>query len=241
MSLYTYRKFVASERACRRLLHQLRWPRGVRCPGCGGRWIWRMREAGRRDYRCRRCGYHFSDTAGTVFAKTRTPLAKWVLAIGLFRIGTSAQGLTRELAVGYKTAWKMLMALRTAITGDPLLERLVGRVEVDETYFGGRQKGKRGRGAAHKTAVDPSPRVQSPSPVMWSTTGTIATVTIRGSSRLRAFLPASGGSTPGCSTGSSPLTWRFNPSRAACSERRIGPISKPVSATQNTMPSASRA
>lgn len=153
MSLYAYRQFIASERACQRLWQQLRWPQGVRCPACEGRRIWRMREGAQRDYRCRRCGHHFSDTAGTIFAKTRTPLAKWVLAIGLFRVGISAQGLARELAVGYKTAWKMGMTLRTAITADPLLERLAGRVEVDETYFGGRQKGKRGRGAAHKTAV----------------------------------------------------------------------------------------
>ncbi len=151
MSLYAYRRFLASERLCQRLWHQLRWPRGVRCPACEARRIWRMREGGRPDYRCRRCGHHFSDTAGTIFAKTRTPLTKWVLAIGLFRVGISAQGLARELAVGYKTAWKMLMALRTALAADPLLERLAGRVEVDETYFGGRQKGQRGRGAAHKT------------------------------------------------------------------------------------------
>lgn len=153
MSLYVYREFIASERACQRLWRQLRWPRGIRCPGCEGRRIWRMPEGGQVDYRCRRCGHHFSDTAGTIFAKTRTPLTKWVLAIGLFRVGISAPGLARELAIGYKTAWKLLMAIRTAITADPLFTRLAGYVEVDETYFGGRQKGKRGRGAAHKTPV----------------------------------------------------------------------------------------
>lgn len=34
-----------------------------------------------------------------------------------------------------------------------MMDRITERVKVDETYFGGRQKGKRRRGAAHKTAV----------------------------------------------------------------------------------------
>jgi transposase-like protein len=33
------------------------------------------------------------------------------------------------------------------------MRKLRGRIEVDETYIGGRHKGKRGRGAAHKTIV----------------------------------------------------------------------------------------
>lgn len=32
-------------------------------------------------------------------------------------------------------------------------ENLSGKIEVDETYFGGRRKGKRGRGAAGKSIV----------------------------------------------------------------------------------------
>jgi transposase-like protein len=35
----------------------------------------------------------------------------------------------------------------------PLTDQLSGHIEVDETYFGGKRKGKRGRGAAGKTPV----------------------------------------------------------------------------------------
>lgn len=153
MSLFQYRAFIASEVACLRLLRQLRWPTGIRCPMCNYRRVWRMREAGRVEYRCKRCGHHFSDTSGTVFARSRPPLAKWVLAIGLFRIGLSAAALAREVCVTYKTAWALLTTLRTVLASDALLTRLAGHVEVDETYFGGRQKGRRGRGAAHKIPV----------------------------------------------------------------------------------------
>ena len=36
---------------------------------------------------------------------------------------------------------------------DEDLDPMDGEVEIDEAYFGGRRKGKRGRGAANKTAV----------------------------------------------------------------------------------------
>ena len=75
MSLFTYRAFIASETACLRLLRQLRWPRGIRCVACDYARVWRMQEAGRTEYRCKRCSHHFSVTSGTVFARSRTPLA----------------------------------------------------------------------------------------------------------------------------------------------------------------------
>jgi uncharacterized membrane protein YdbT with pleckstrin-like domain len=107
-----------------------------------------MREAGREEYRCRRCACHFSETTGTLFAKTRTPLAKWLLAIGLFKIGIAARPLQVELGVTYKTAWTMLDRIRQAVSADPLTRRLHGEVEIDDTYYGAPRKGKRGRGTA---------------------------------------------------------------------------------------------
>jgi len=151
MGIYWYRKFIASEKACNRLIRNLRWPKGIRCPRCGYSRIWHIKESGKKDYRCKRCRYHFSLTTGTIFEKTRTPLSKWILAIGLFKVGISANQLKEEINVSYKTAWGMLHKIRSCIHQCHFLEQLKGSVEVDETYFGGRWKGKRGRGAAHKT------------------------------------------------------------------------------------------
>lgn len=99
------------------------------------------------------CGRHFSLRTGTVFEGSRLPLTKWVLALGLFRVGISARSRARELDVAVRVAWAMLHKLRDVAQRDVLMRKLRGRIEVDETYIGGRRKGPRGRGAAHKTIV----------------------------------------------------------------------------------------
>ncbi len=153
VGLYAHRAIIASERACLRVVRRLRWPKGIRCPRCGSSRHRRMREDGRPEHGCRRCRYHLSDTTGTIFAKSRTPLSKWVLAIGLFKIGIPARPLETELGVTYKTAWTIVNRIRQAVGADGFVRRLSGEVEVDDTYYGGRRKGKRGRGAGGKTPV----------------------------------------------------------------------------------------
>ncbi len=153
MGLYDCRRYLASERACVRLIRRIRWPQGPRCPCCRHWRIWKTQEQGIRKYFCARCSYKFSDTTGTLLEKTRTPLSKWILAIGLWKLGCPATALQAELGVTYKTAWAMLRSMRCAVATDTPFRKLSGQVEVDETYFGGRRKRERGRGAAGKTIV----------------------------------------------------------------------------------------
>jgi len=153
MSLYAYRHVFSNERTCFWLLHRLRWSEGPLCPRCGSQSYWRMMEHGRPEYRCRVCRYHYSLLTGTELEGTRLPLTKWVLAAGLFAIGISSHGLAREIQVSQRIAWKMLTKFRQALQANQILRKLAGSVEVDETYIGGRAKGKRGRGAAHKSIV----------------------------------------------------------------------------------------
>nr|HID59083.1 IS1595 family transposase [Desulfobacterales bacterium] len=153
MGIYDYREYIANEEACRELLREIRWPDGVECPKCREKKIWRLGEANNFKYKCSQCKYKFTETSGTIFEKTRTPISKWVLAIGLFKVGISANQLKDEIKVTYKVAWQMINKIRTAIKGDPVTNKLFGCVEVDETYYGGRRKGKRGRGASGKQPV----------------------------------------------------------------------------------------
>ena len=139
---------------CRAYLRRLRWPEGFvcrRCAGIGEPW---MMSDGL--LRCRNCHGRTSLTAGTVLQDTRKPLRMWFLAMWFVtsqKNGVSALGLQRVLGLGsYETAWTWLHKLRRAMVR-PGRDCLTGSVEVDETYVGGPEEGKRGRGAAGKAIV----------------------------------------------------------------------------------------
>ncbi len=163
----TYQEFLdwfADETACRRYLAKCRWPQGFECARCGGKanpWT-----TSRGYLHCRLCGSEISVTAGTIFDRTRMPLRTWFAAMWFVtsqKDGASALGLQRVLGFGsYQTAWAWLHKLRQAMVR-PGRDRLCGRIEVDETYVGGRDVGgKRGRGSASKTIVIIAVEVLSP-------------------------------------------------------------------------------
>jgi len=105
---------------------------------------------------CGACRAQVSVTAGTIFQDSKLPLTVWFRAMWQVtsqKNGMSALGLQRVLGLGsYKTAWAMLHKLRRAMVR-PGRERLRGVVEVDETYWGGEEKGVRGRGAVEKALI----------------------------------------------------------------------------------------
>lgn len=143
----------STEEACRDYLFALRWAEGFRCPRCGRDQAW---PVGKALLQCASCDYQVSATAGTIFQGTRKPLAMWFRAIWWVtsqKTGASALGLQRILGLGsYQTAWAWLHKLRRAMVR-PGRDRLTGRVEVDETYVGGPEKGVPGRAAKDKALV----------------------------------------------------------------------------------------
>ena len=129
---------------CRELLERLRFPDGLRCLRCGGIEVARLSD---KLLFCRKCEYQFSVTAGTIFHDTHLPLIKWFAAVYLLcesRKGMSANQLKRMLGTTYKTAWYLCHRIRAAMKETERVP-MTGTVEVDETYVGGRVKGK-GRG-----------------------------------------------------------------------------------------------
>lgn len=128
---------------CRAYLEDLRWPGGVQCPRCQSQSISRIKA--RKVFECA-CGYQFSVTAGSIFHDSHLPLPKWFLAIFLItesRKGMSALQLKRLLKVSYKTAWYLCHRIREAMR-EATPEPLTGTVEMDETYIGGKWRGKNG-------------------------------------------------------------------------------------------------
>ena len=71
----------------------------------------------------------------------------------LFIAGSTARAAAEVVGVQPNTAISYFMRLRKLIASKLPSYELDGEVEVDESYFGGIRKGKRGRGAAGKVAV----------------------------------------------------------------------------------------
>lgn len=86
--------------------------------------------------------------------KSRLSKYKQSRLIELFVAGATARTASSLVGVNKTTASYYFQRLRQLIYDhSEHLELLEGEVEVDESYFGGRRKGKRGRGAAGKIPV----------------------------------------------------------------------------------------
>jgi transposase-like protein len=143
--------FSTDERA-RELLERLRWPNGPECPRCKESVV-RLEKSPKLLY-CKFCDYQFTVTAGTVFNDSHLPLIKWLTATYLIceaRTGMSANQIKRQLGVSYKTAWYLCHRIRHAMASAEKI-MLDGTIEIDETYVGGKIKG-RGLNAARDNKV----------------------------------------------------------------------------------------
>ncbi len=153
------------EDAARLYLETLRWPNGPICPHCGStakHYSLKAKDGSSRPVRrgvwkCKDCRKQFSVTVGTIFERSHIHLSKRLLATFLIcasKKGMSSHQIHRMLQVTYKTAWFMTYRIRYAMkTIFPADEKFNGVVEADETYVGGKGRGKRGRGSVKKTPV----------------------------------------------------------------------------------------
>ena len=152
-TLAKFEQRFATEGACRAYLARLRWPAGFCCPQCTTSGSW---TTTRCLLMCRRCGYQASVTAGTIFHRTRLPLQDWFRAMWWMtdqKQRLSALRLQRLLGIGsYRTAWLWLQKLRRAFVL-PDVDRLGGRVEVDEIHMGRIEAGRGRRYLESKALV----------------------------------------------------------------------------------------
>jgi transposase-like protein len=173
------RTAATSEEAAERYFIQMRWPDGVKCPYCGHSKAYQTKrvdlvrradapadapkervERARRQWKCAShlCFRKFSVTTGTVMERSKIALTVW---LDVARDLASAKNLmsalevSRKHEIAYSSAWFMVHRLREAML--PQAEGKIGGpghiVEVDETYEGGKHKGKRGRGAVSKKII----------------------------------------------------------------------------------------
>ena len=136
-TLSQFLAFFDSDQTCKQYLERLRFRDGDYCVHCGHSKIHRYQD-GR--YRCAACKRDFRIIAGTIFAKTHVPLRKWFIAIYLIstaKKGISSIALAEHVGVTQKTAWFMAHRIRESMKQDD--RPLLGEVEIDETYVGGKE------------------------------------------------------------------------------------------------------
>jgi IS1 family transposase len=158
MTIGQWEKAFPNEEACCAYLYGHRWPEGVACPRCGNVLV---KPHGTMPYNwlCNACSpsktnYRFSLITGTIFENTKKPLRQWFRVIHMMmtsKKGVSSLQVHRVLGFGsYETALYMCNRVRAGLA-DEEFKRLIGVVEVDETFIGGlaknRHKDKRGDGS----------------------------------------------------------------------------------------------
>ena len=154
-NLFYFFKQFPDEEACRKYLEKQRLGDTPVCPHCGNtQKIYRYKNG--KTFKCAHCKKQFSVKTGSIYENSNIPLQKWLLTSYLKDISKkeiSSIELSKAIGVTQKTAWYLLHKIRYMLKHRNSNNQLRGIVEVDETYVGGKKKGKRGRGSENKTPV----------------------------------------------------------------------------------------
>lgn len=128
----------------------LRWPDGVACPRCDSKENRFVKT--RRLWFCKGCQKQFTVKVGTIFEDSPLDIGRWMIAYWMLincKNGVSSYEVARTLGITQKSAWFMLHRLRLAMQdtahGGGKLGGPGSRVEVDETFIGGKARNMHAR------------------------------------------------------------------------------------------------
>jgi len=112
------------------------------CIFCNNYGLYRLAD---KRVKCKHCKKYYS----------LTKLKRDMLVLYYFYLEISARKTAKELNLDYDTIQSRFMQFRKLIADycNQEAKKLNGEIEIDESYFGGKRKGQRGRGARNKTIV----------------------------------------------------------------------------------------
>lgn len=115
---------------------------GRKCVYCDSNRFYRLKD---KRIKCKQCGKKYS----------LTQLRKAILVLYYFYLELSASKTADELEIDYGVVHRKFMSFRKliAVYCNEQAKKLNGELELDESYFGGKRKGQRGRGANNKAIV----------------------------------------------------------------------------------------
>ena len=164
MNLITIFARFPDQDACLAHMEKVRWGDDPHCPHCGSARVARKADGFRIGrWNCHGCKSSFNVLSGTIFEKTKLPLQKWFMAVGLMvnaKKSLSSWQLARDLDLNQKSAWFMQQRIRAEMATEQGAILLQGVVEADETYVGGKPR-KRNRRSGGDDSTPP-PRTSGP-------------------------------------------------------------------------------
>src|SRR3989339_1720434 len=115
---------------------------GRKCIFCNKYGLYKLKD---KRVKCKHCKKKYS----------LSKLKRDLQILYYFYLEISARRAANELNINYGVIHRKFMHFRKCISNYCLLEskKLNGELELDESYFGGKRKGNRGRGAKNKTIV----------------------------------------------------------------------------------------
>lgn len=144
-------RLTKDEKRARKYLAKRCWKNNEKsCIRCGSKRPYKIH--GKR-YRCRACKYTFSDFTGRWISRLNHSPIQLLWLIKLFELELSTKRIAEQVQISYPAALHATTLIRMSMLSQKDTKLLNGEVELDETYFGGRRKGKRGRGARNKVIV----------------------------------------------------------------------------------------